>query len=400
MNPEKLAVDGGTPLRTAPFPSWPISDEREENHLMDVLRTRKWSVFSGDKVKTFQERFASYQNARFATCVPNGTLALLAAFMAVGIGPGDEVIAPAYTFIASISPALLLGAKLVLVDIDPNTYTLDPNLTAEAITSRTKAIVPVHLAGHPADLDALLEIAREHGLRLIEDACQAWGAEWKGERVGALGDLGAFSFQLGKNLTAGEGGALVTNDTDLHERVWSLHNVGRTRTDPWYHHEILGLNLRMTEWQGAVLLAQLERLEEHYDRREANARSLEAALAEVDGISPLHTDPRVTRHARHLVILRYDANKFGGHTLPEFLKALHAEGISPAHSGYVPLHKTHAIRKEMQARFGIDPAIMPLHIAEEAGERTFWISQEALLGDLEDMQDIAAAMAKIQRIWS
>ena len=399
MSPEKLAIDGGAPLRTVPFPSWPISDEREEEHLLDVLRSRRWSVFSGDKVKTFQERFARYQEARFATCVPNGTLALLAAFMALGIGPGDEVIAPAYTFIASISPALLLGARPVLVDIDPDSYTLDPHLVEQAITARTKAIVPVHLAGRPANLDALLEITRGHGLGLVEDACQAWGAEWQGQRVGALGDLGAFSFQLGKNLTAGEGGALVTNDPDLNERVWSLHNVGRTRSEPWYHHEILGLNLRMTEWQGAVLLAQLERLEEHYPRREANAQSLQAALADVAGIDPLPDDPRVTRHARHLVILRYDASKFGERPLAEFLTAMHAEGIPPVHAGYVPLHHTAAIRKEMQARFGIDPASTSLPVSERAGESTFWVSQDALLGDPEDMQDIAAAILKIQHYW-
>jgi dTDP-4-amino-4,6-dideoxygalactose transaminase len=399
MSPERLAIEGGAPLRTAPFPEWPQADEREERHLLEVLRSRKWSVFSGDKVKTFQERFAAYQNARFATCLPNGTLGLLAAFLALGIGTGDEVIAPAYTFIASVSPALLLGAKPVLVDIDPDTYTLDPALVERAVTRRTKAIVPVHLAGRPADMDALLETARGYGLKVVEDACQAWGAEWKGQRVGALGDLGAFSFQLGKNLTAGEGGALVTNDPDLHERVWSLHNVGRSRSEPWYHHEILGLNLRMTEWQGAVLLAQLERLEEHYPRREKNARLLEEALREVDGLDPLPEDSRVTRHARHLVILRYDPVKFGGRPLAEFLRALQAEGITPAHKGYTPLHRTPAIRKEMQARFGVDPVGVSLPQAERAGEHTFWVSQEALLGDAEDMLDMAAAVVKIQRAW-
>ena len=399
MTISQLAIDGGTPVRKALWPEWPTSDAREERLLLEVLHSGKWGAMNGDKVRTFQERFATYQEAQFATCVPNGTLALLLAWMALELQPGDEVIAPAYTFIATVGPALLLGLKPVFVDIDPDTYTLDPLKIPAAITPHTRAILPVHLAGRPADMDAILQIAQENGLKVIEDACQAWGAEWRGRRVGALGDLGAFSFQNGKNLTAGEGGALVTNDPGLYERVWSLHNVGRTFTGAWYQHERLGLNLRMTEWQGAVLLAQLERLEEHYPVRERNACYLCQGLAQIGGLSPLPDDTRVTRHARHLVILRYAAQFFGGHSRDEFVAALSAEGITPISQGYVALHRTPAIRQAMQTRFGIDPSEITLPCTDQAAAQTLWLSQNALLGSQADMDDILAALEKIKHNW-
>ena len=278
MDNDRLAIDGGRPIRSSPFPEWPISDRREEKLLLEVLHSGKWSELTGDKVKTFQERFAAYQGARYAICVPNGTLALQMGLMALDLRPGDEVIVPAYTFIATVSAVLLIGARPVFVDIDPNTYNIDPAKIEAAISPRTCTILPVHLAGQAADMDAILQLSRKHHLTVLEDACQAWGAEWNGQRVGALGDLGAFSFQLGKNITAGEGGALVTNDLALQELCRSLHNVGRTLHGAWFEHEILGLNLRMTEWQGAILLAQLERLEEQYPVREQNARYLAAGL--------------------------------------------------------------------------------------------------------------------------
>ncbi len=287
MSSALLAVDGGLPVRTRPFASWPVFGENEERLLLEVLHSGDWGILSGNKVTAFQERFAAFQNARFCLCVPNGTLALELALLALGIGEGDEVILPAYTFIATASAVLRVGAKPVFADIDLDTYTLDPAAVPAALTERTRLLLPVHLAGRPADMDSLLSVAREHNLRLLEDACQAWGAEWRGVRVGAQGDLGAFSFQSSKNLTAGEGGALVTNQPELYERCWSLHNVGRVRSGAWYQHELLGLNLRMTEWQGAVLLAQIERMEEHARRREQNAGYLIEALSQVQGLEEL-----------------------------------------------------------------------------------------------------------------
>jgi dTDP-4-amino-4,6-dideoxygalactose transaminase len=293
-----------------------------------------------------------------------------------------------------------MGARPVFVDIDPDTYNIDARQISAAITPKTRAIMPVHLAGRPADMDAILQIAREHNLAVLEDACQAWGAEWRGQRVGALGSLGAFSFQNGKNLTSGEGGAIVTNDTALYEQCWSLHNVGRTFSGEWYHHENLGLNLRMTEWQGAILLAQLERLEEHYPIRERNARYLNTELTRLGGLTPLPDDPRITRNAHHLLILRYDPQAFGQHPRSEFLTAMDAEGISLLSPGYVNLHHTPAIRKAMQDGFGVDSTQIILPCTEQATRETVWIAQNALLGSQQDMQDILAAVEKIQRAWN
>ncbi len=398
---DRLAVDGGQPVRTAPFPAWPVFDQREERLLLEVLHSGDWGVLSGDKVATFAERFAAFQGARFGVCVPNGTLALELALLALGVGPGDEVITTPYTFIATASSILALGARPVFVDIDPASLNIDPARIEAAITPRTRAIAPVHIGGRPADLDAVCDIAQRRGQRVLEDACQSWGAAWRGRRVGAIGDLGTFSFQASKHVTAGEGGIVVTNDPDLHERCWSLHNVGRTRTGAWYHHELLGRNLRMTEWQGAVLLAQLERLPEHIPVREANARYLAAALAEVDGVAPLPDDPRVTCHARHLFVFRYDAAAFGGRSRDAFVAALHAEGITPFGAGYVPLTRSPAIRHGLAALFGPDSlAELPAcPVAERAAVEAIWLFQNALLGDRYDLDSIVEAMRKIQRAW-
>jgi len=251
-------------VRSEPFPGWPIWDEREEEQLLEVLHSGKWSSTSepSPKLAAFQERFAQLQDARYALGVFNGTVALEAVLQAAGIGYGDEVIIPPYTFVATATSCLSVGAVPVFVDIDPQTYNIAPTRIEEAITPRTKAIIPVHIGGCPADLDAILDIATRHGLLVIEDACQAHGSAWKGRRVGAIGDLGCFSFQASKNINAGEGRAVVSDDQELIERAWSVHNCGRIREGAWYQHEVLGSNFRMTEWHAAILLAQMTRFEE------------------------------------------------------------------------------------------------------------------------------------------
>jgi len=397
----RLAIDGGQPVRATPFPQWPIAGEREEQLLLEVLHSGRWGALGGDKVTTFAARFAAFQGAQFGTCVPNGTMALELALRAVGVGPGDEVITTPYTFIATASAALGLGAKPIFVDILPGTGNIDPARIGAAVTSRTKAIVPVHIGGQPADLDGVLDVAGRHGVPIVEDAAQAWGAAWRGQPVGAIGDIGTFSFQASKNLTAGEGGIVVTNDEALGERCWSLHNVGRVRDGAWYQHEILGWNFRMTEWCGAILLAQFERLPEQMPIREASARYLDGALAEIAGITPLTIDPRVTRHARHLYLARYDPAAFGGHTRAEFLAALRAEGIEGVSPGYTPLTNSPAIHRALTDLFG--PAavreIAPCPIANRATDEVFWLPQNVLLDDRDGLDTIPAAIAKIQSAW-
>lgn len=407
---QNLALDGGTPVRTKPFPRWPIYGEQEERLLLEVLHSGQWGELQGNKTLAFQERFADYQGARFGICVPNGTLALELALRALGVGPGDEVITSPYTFIATANAVLALGATPVFADIDLDTYNLDAVRVAALVTERTKALLPVHIGGRPADMDALTAIAERHGLLILEDACQAWGSEWRGRRVGAIGAAGAFSFQSSKNISAGEGGIIVTNADALAERLWSLHNVGRVRGRPWYYHEVLGWNLRMTEWQAAVLLAQLERLDSQTEIRERNARYLIQALGEVPGLRPLQDDPSVTRNSRHLFITQYDAAAFGGHSRDEFLAALQAEGIEPVAPGYVPLNQAPAIRRalaedgqaaKLYLSEDVDgPPLLPAcPRAEWASGNSFWIFQHALLGSTKDRDDIVAAARKIQGAW-
>jgi dTDP-4-amino-4,6-dideoxygalactose transaminase len=398
---ERLAIDGGRPVRTEPFPAWPIFDEREERQLLEVLHSGKWGATAGDKVRTFEQRFAEYQQARFGVCVPNGTLALELALYALDLGPGDEVIVPAYTFIATANAVLSTGGLPIIVDVDPATLTISPTAIEAAITPRTKAILPVHIAGQPADMDAVLEIARRHDLRVVEDACQAWGAEWNGRRVGALGDLGAFSFQSGKNITVGEGGIVLTNDPDLHARCWSLHNVGRVPDGRWYQHENLGWNLRMTEWQGAVLLPQLERLPAATRQRDEAAHYLMQALENIEGITPPIIDSRVTHHAWHLFIMRYDPAAFGGHTRDEFLAALQAEGI-PGAEGYIPLPRCPAIPRSVERMFGQE-GLATLHDCPEADRASadaIWLGQTVLLADRAGQDDIINAILKIKQAWA
>jgi dTDP-4-amino-4,6-dideoxygalactose transaminase len=395
---ERLAIDGGRPVRNRPFPRWPVSDEREELALLEVLRSGNWGALTGTKVSTFEERFAEFQGAHFGVCVPNGTLALELALRALGVGPGDEVITTPYTFIATGSSAFSVGARPVFVDIHPTTYNLDPARVEAAITPRSKVIVPVHLGGQPADMDALRQIAKSHGLYLLEDAAQAWGATWQGQPVGALGDLGTFSFQSSKNITAGEGGIILTNDPALAEVCWSIHNVGRMRNGAWYQHERLGSNLRMTEWQGAVLLAQLERLPELMEVREVGTRHLAAGMRTVPGLTPVQDDPRVTRHARHLFILKYDPGAFGGRTRDDFLAAWRAEGITASSAGYVPLHHSPAIQRALSERGVHELPVLP--VAEEAARTTLWLFQYALLDDIEGLDSVIRAAQKIQRAWS
>jgi len=397
---EHLAVDGGAPVRMAPFPAWLVWGEQERDALLAVLDSGHWGELTGDRVQAFEDRFAAYQHACFGLAVPNGTQALELALQALGVGPGDEVITTPYTFIATVSAIFAAGARPIFVDIDPDTNLIDPALIEAAITSATRAIVPVHIGGQPCDLDAVLDVASRHGLPVVEDAAQAVGAEWRGRRVGALGDLGTFSFQESKNLSGGEGGALVTDRQDLHHLAWSVHNSGRGPTSGAFDFERMGGNYRMTELTGALLLAQMDRLDGQMAVRSRNAALLADGLVEITGLEPTLVDARVTRHAWHLYQIRYDAAGFGGRSREQFLVALHAEGI-PASAGYVPLTDIEAVRTALRHRFGVDAmrTVSPVPNADVTGRTTLWFHQNALLGADGDTADIVAACRKIAAAW-
>ncbi len=397
----QLAIAGGTPVRTRPFQGWPIWDEREEQALLRALRSGEWGV-GGQETEQFEQEFAQAIGSRFALSVTNGTHALVAALRAAGVTYGDEVIVPPYTFVATATAVLLVGALPVFADIDIETGCLDPAAVEAAITPRTKVIMPVQLAGYPADMDRLGEIAARHGLTLIEDACQAHGAQWRGKAVGSIGAMGCFSFQSSKNINAGEGGAITTDDPQLFERAWSYKNCGRTREGGlWYQHDYLGDNYRLSQFQAAVLRAQLTRMEEWAQRRAENGEYLLAGLRAIGGLVPQRADERVTRHGFHFILTRYQPEAFGGMSRDRFIEALRAEGI-PASRGYIPLYTTGAVRdteRALRQALGLGEPTPPHCPATErlCNEEAVWlVGQSALLGTRADMDDILEAVAKIR----
>ena len=269
----KLALYGGPKVHEGPWPTWPRVTERDVERVTDVLRGGRWGL-GGTAIDEFQEAFAAFCDARHCVCTASGTTALILAMRALGIGPGDEVILPPYTFIASASSILEVGAVPVFADLEADTLLLDPAAAEAAITDKTKAIMAAHIGGAPCDMDAVSAVAERHGLLVVEDAAQAHGAVYRGRKVGAIGHAGAFSFQSSKNLSCGEGGVVCTNDDEVGERAWSLHNVGRQPPEARLQHTHIGYNMRMTQLQAALLLSQMEHLEEQMARRDASAARL------------------------------------------------------------------------------------------------------------------------------
>jgi 3-amino-5-hydroxybenzoate synthase len=398
-----LALHGGRPSKRNPFPSWPAFDDGELSAVEEVIESRRWWRIAGTQVETFEREFAAYQNSKAAVAVTSGTQALEIALTAADIGAGDEVIVPAFTFISTAYAPLLVNAIPVLVDVRPDDYCIDPDAVRAAITPRTRAIVPVHMAGHVADMDALAEIARKHGLKIIEDAAHGHGAEWKGRRVGALADHGMFSFQSGKLMTAGEGGLILSNDLEYLERCFLLSSCGRPKTDTTYQHLHLASNARLSEMHAAVLRIQLRRLDGQIARREAQARQLDSLLRKIDGIAPQTRDPRVTRHAHYMYMFRYEQSCFYDVPRNRFVEALKAEGI-PAFVPFAPIHRTSVFQKRdfgprWRGRVDTLPAYHEQHlpVTEDIGRNVVWLHHSTLLGTGEELADIAAAIRKIQR---
>ena len=401
---DKLALLGGPPTKTQPFPDWPQYDAQEREALLNVLESRAWWREPGTQTQAFEEAFAAYQEAKYGIACTNGTAAIEIMIAALEIGLGDEVIVPDFTFVATASAVLLHGALPVLVDVDKDTYCIDPQKVEAAITKRTKAIIAVHLAGHPADLDALREIAEKHQLYLLEDSSHAHGSEWKGHKVGALGKAGTFSFQQSKLMTAGEGGIILTNDPELEVRLRSVHDCGRMPGEWFYSHFINGGNYRLSEWQGAILSQQLSRLDAQGKVRSANAAYLNQHLLEIEGITPQLYDRRVTRNGHYCYVFTYDPDCFAGLPTGEFIKALEAEGI-PTQASYPPLHALDLFKNGEYLK-----RLLPEHAAEqkpyldedfsvtEVGFRnSVWLVHRALLGDEQDTNEIVEAVRKIQR---
>jgi dTDP-4-amino-4,6-dideoxygalactose transaminase len=380
---------------------WPIFDETDVEAVTEVVRSGQWgNPDCGDTVAAFEEAFAAYCGTRYAVSCVNGSVSLRLALIACGVRPGDEVIVPPYTFIATASTVIEVNCVPVFVDIDPQTYNLDPKAIEAAITARTKVIVPVHFAGQACDMDAIMDIARRHGLRVIEDAAHGHGAAYKGRKLGSIGDVGSFSFQSSKNLTAGEGGIVVTNDEQLYATMRSLRNVGRVEGGQWYDHYNPGCNYRITQMQAVLLSSQLKRLETQTLLRDENGRYLNELLSDIEGITPLTRGHGETLHCYHLYIFKYDARYFNGLPKNAFVERLAAEGV-PCFRGYPhPLYKQPLFQQKQFMCYAIpdevDYTAVHCPVAERACQEAVWILQHAMLGTREDMEAFATAIRKIQ----
>jgi dTDP-4-amino-4,6-dideoxygalactose transaminase len=399
---ESLALLGGQKVRTRPFPAWPAFGVEEEQRLLRALRSGRWGKLNGDEVAEFERRFASMHGCKHGIAVVNGTVSLRVALMAAGIRAEEEVIVPPYTFLATATAVVEANAVPVFADVDLETFNLDPAAVEAAITRRTRAIIPVHMAGQPADMDAIMAIARKHKLVVIEDAAHAHGAIYKGRPAGSLGHLSSFSFQSSKNLTSGEGGIVATSDDKLAEACRSIHNCGRLPGGLWYEHHVMSGNYRLGEFQGAVLNAQLDRLQEQTKTRDRNGQYLAAKLSRIPGIHPQERPADCTRHSYHLFLLRIDAQAFGA-PRETVLKALQAEGI-PICGGYaVPLYRQplflnkafgpYLPRAAAELDYG---AVRCPHCERICAEQGAWLEQSLFLGDQSDMDDIAAAFEKVR----
>lgn len=389
--------------------AWPIYDRTEEEALLGVLRSGKWGRIDGSRVAEFERQYRELLGAQHCVATANGTSALIAAMNAIDVGPGDEVLLPPYTFVATLNVILLQHALPVFVDSDRATFQMDVKQLAARTTPQTRALVQVHLGGATAGLDTSLKFCRERGIRLVEDACQAHLGEWRGKKVGTLGDCGTFSFQASKNLNSGEGGALVTNDEALFDRAWAFHGNGRARKitsatlSGW---EMNGANLRLTEFQGALLLAQMSRLESQSKTRETNAALLTKHLKQIPGVTPQVIDEGCTRNAWHLYMFRYDPAGFAGMTRAQFLKALGAAGVSGS-GGYTPLNREPFLARVLESRhykkiYG-DARLRRWREQNQCPqndrlcEEAVWFTQDMLLGETREMDFIAEAVAKIQK---
>jgi dTDP-4-amino-4,6-dideoxygalactose transaminase len=399
-----LAMLGGKKAKGKPFPVWPYYDSNEEHALKQVLESRVWWRTPGTKALEFEKSFAKFHGARHGIAVTNGTAALEVTIAALGITAGDEVIVPNFTFVASASAVLFANALPVLVDIDPETYCIDPDLVEDAITSRTKAIIAVHMGGHPADLDRLKKIASRKRLALIEDSAHAHASEWRGQRVGTFGVAGTFSFQASKLITAGEGGMIISNNDKFEVQARSVHDCGRMPGQWFYSHFIYGSNYRLSEWQGAILQVQLGRLDQQTKRRHHNARLLDRLLRAIPGITPQKLDERCTRNGQYAYIFHVNKKEFAGLSTERFIKALNAEGI-PHQASYPPLHQLDMFRngeyrKRLSGKQAKDKHKFlrgKFPVTQRAAWETVWLPQPVLLGDEEDMHEIAAAITKIQK---
>jgi perosamine synthetase len=402
----KPALLGGTPAHGGGWPSWPTWRESWEPAVLKVLRSRRWYRGSGENVSQFETAYAQALGARRCLATASGTTALLVALHVMGVDAGDEVIVSPYTFIATYNAILINKALPVFADTDPATLTMDPASIESRITDRTRAILPVHIYGMPCDMDPINAVAKKHKLAVVEDACQAWLAEYKGRKCGVLGDLGCFSFQESKHLPAGEGGAVTGDSDELVDRCQAFHNCGRSYgTFKGSGYFTRGSNYRMQHFQAAILLQQIEKLGVDTARRRENADYLTAQLKQIPGIQPARL-PENSRAVWHLYPFLYDAAQFNGLTRDKFMRALNAEGI-PCGGGYSEQYNDGLLDETIQSRgfqrlFSAErlkayrESFKELKGNHQACATTVAMTQNMLLSERADIDQIIEAVRKIQ----
>ncbi len=403
---QKLALNGGPQVHPGGWPEWPVWDQSAEKNIAEMLRTGRWWRGNGEHVSEFEKRYAELMGAGRCLATASGTTALITSLKALGVDAGDEVIVSPFTFIASYNVIFMNKALPVFADSDPETFLMDPSTIESRITERTAAIIPVHIYGMPCDMDRINAIAEKHNLKVIEDACQSWLAEYRGKKTGTLGDAGCFSFQNSKNLPAGEGGAIISDNEELMDRCHSIHNCGRPygsiRGTSGY--PIAGTNFRMQQFQALILMSQMNRILKDADIRLANARYLDEKLRDIPGIIPYKPADGATRSAYHLYPFRYISKDFSDVPKNKFMAALNAEGI-PCSSGYGPQNKDGLIEDQLNSkgykrlfsesrlRQWREQNVLPGN--DRLCNEAVVFSQSMLLGSRSDMDDIVNAVSKV-----
>ena len=404
----KLALLGGNPVRTTGWMEWPIWESEAEDPMLSVLRSGKWYRDWGTKVTEFEKQYADLIGARRALATSSGTTALETALHVMGVDAGDEVIVSPYTFIATYNVVFNQKALPVFADTDQETFTINPNKIEEKITDRTKAILPVHILGLPVDMNSINAIAKNNDLVVIEDACQAWLAEYEGKKCGTLGDLGCFSFQNSKNLPSGEGGAVVGNDDGIMDLCHSYHDSGRpygNSKSEFTGYPFRGGNKRMMEMQAVILTSQMKRIKKDADKRLKNALYLDSKLKDIPGIIPYKLADGATRSAYHLYPFRYKKEYFDSLPRRKFLNALSAEGI-PCSGGYGPQYNDGLMEEALNSKgykrlFSEQrlntyrEELKNLPENDQLTQEAVWLFQNMLLGEQKDMDDIIDAIQKV-----
>ncbi|MBP5273926.1 MAG: DegT/DnrJ/EryC1/StrS family aminotransferase [Abditibacteriota bacterium] len=397
----KPAILGGSPVNDAlpDFIRWPRPTEKIKEALLRTLASGNWGTLSKEN-SDFAKKWAEYTGAGYALPCLNGTIAIELALRGLGIGRGDEVITTGYTFTATVHSIVNAGAAPVFADIDPETFCIDPKSAEEKITPRTKAILGVHLGGRPFDADLLRDICKKRGLYLIEDCAHAHGSQWKGQKTGALGNAGCFSFQASKNISAGEGGAVTTNDRDLYERLWSMHHNGRAFGRLIYDHPVLSTDARLADWQCAALSAQLPYLDDQITARMEGAERLNSAFEKLPFLEPLAKDPRIERNSLHLFCFRYKPEGLNGLSREQFIEALAAENVCLPGTGYAdPIYEMAMLYTDDFKKLTGEEFKKPCLPANDliAHREGCWLYHSSLLGGQEGTDRILEAIDRIAK---